>query len=57
MGSLQSALPNAQLPSTYLDGVSEPWFPQNPVSPYMPAAAPQGSSCSLVVSLELENHS
>ncbi|OMO69939.1 Arf GTPase activating protein [Corchorus capsularis] len=41
MSSLQSALPNAQLPSTFLGGVSQPWFPQNQVTPYIPAT-PQG---------------
>ncbi|XVF42686.1 hypothetical protein PTKIN_Ptkin01aG0384600 [Pterospermum kingtungense] len=46
MSSLQTALPNAQLPSTFLDGASEPWFPQNPVTPYIPAAT-QGSPCLL----------
>lgn len=42
MSSLQTALPNAQLPSTYLGGVSQPWFPQNPVTPCIPGT-PQGS--------------
>ncbi|TYJ12197.1 hypothetical protein E1A91_A11G333000v1 [Gossypium mustelinum] len=32
MSSLQSTLPNAQLPSTFL-GVSQPWLPQNPTPP------------------------
>ncbi|XP_021282409.1 probable ADP-ribosylation factor GTPase-activating protein AGD14 isoform X2 [Herrania umbratica] len=41
MSSLQTALPRAQLPSTYLGGVSQPWFPQNPVTPYIPGT-PQG---------------
>ncbi|XWS57928.1 hypothetical protein CRYUN_Cryun09bG0215000 [Craigia yunnanensis] len=41
MSSLRTALPNAQLPSTFFDGVSQPWFPQNPVTPYIPAT-PQG---------------
>ncbi|KAG8478787.1 hypothetical protein CXB51_028619 [Gossypium anomalum] len=36
MSSLQTALPNAQLSSTFLGGVSQPWFPQNPVTPYIP---------------------
>ncbi|XVF30678.1 hypothetical protein REPUB_Repub16aG0079000 [Reevesia pubescens] len=47
MSSLQTALPNAQLPSTFLGGVSQPWFPQNSVTPYMPAT-PQGSSCCIL---------
>ncbi|KAA8516290.1 hypothetical protein F0562_016583 [Nyssa sinensis] len=42
MSSLQVALPNAQLPSSYLGGVTQQWFPQNPSTPYIPAA-PQGS--------------
>ncbi|TYG46607.1 hypothetical protein ES288_D11G269100v1 [Gossypium darwinii] len=36
ISSLQTALPNAQLSSTFLGGVSQPWFPQNPVTPYIP---------------------
>ncbi|KAK8628177.1 hypothetical protein V6N13_063888 [Hibiscus sabdariffa] len=35
MSSLQTALPNAQPPSTSIGGVSQPWFPQNPVTPYI----------------------
>ncbi|KAJ9179848.1 hypothetical protein P3X46_008164 [Hevea brasiliensis] len=42
MSSLQTALPNAHLPSTFLGGVTEPWFPQDPVATYIPAA-PKGS--------------
>ncbi|GMI65010.1 ARF-GAP domain 14, ARF GAP-like zinc finger-containing protein ZIGA4 [Hibiscus trionum] len=41
MSSLQNALPNAQLPSTFLGGVSQPWFTQNPVIPHVPGT-PQG---------------
>ncbi|XP_022743245.1 probable ADP-ribosylation factor GTPase-activating protein AGD14 [Durio zibethinus] len=41
MSSLQTALPNAQLPSTFVGVVSQPWFPLNPVTPYIPAT-PQG---------------
>ncbi|XP_022746363.1 probable ADP-ribosylation factor GTPase-activating protein AGD14 isoform X2 [Durio zibethinus] len=41
MSSLQTTLPNAQLPSTFLGGVSQPWFPQKPEAPYIPAT-PQG---------------
>lgn len=41
MSSLQAALPSAHLPSTLLNGVNESWFPQNPGTPYVPAA-PQG---------------
>ncbi|XP_050223655.1 probable ADP-ribosylation factor GTPase-activating protein AGD14 isoform X2 [Mercurialis annua] len=42
MSSLQAALPDAHLQSSFLDGVSEPWFSQEPVTSYVPAA-PQGS--------------
>lgn len=38
VNSLQAALPSSQLPSTFHGGVSEPWFPQNPVSSYISAA-------------------
>ncbi|KDP39625.1 hypothetical protein JCGZ_02645 [Jatropha curcas] len=41
MSSLQAALPNNHMPSTFLGGVAEPWFPQDPVTTYIPAA-PQG---------------
>ncbi|PON63523.1 Arf GTPase activating protein [Trema orientale] len=41
MNSLQAALPDSQLSSSFL-GVSEPWFPQNSVTPYIPEAG-QGS--------------
>ncbi|XP_021895389.1 probable ADP-ribosylation factor GTPase-activating protein AGD14 isoform X2 [Carica papaya] len=41
MSSLQAALPDAQLPSTFVGGVSQPWFHQNTVSSYIPAV-PQG---------------
>lgn len=39
MSSLQAALPSAHLSSTLLNGLNESWFPQNPVTPYVPAAA------------------
>uniref|UniRef100_A0A5B7ACA0 Putative ADP-ribosylation factor GTPase-activating protein AGD14 n=1 Tax=Davidia involucrata TaxID=16924 RepID=A0A5B7ACA0_DAVIN len=42
MSSLQAALPNAQMTPSYLGGVTQQWFPQNPSTPYIPAA-PQGS--------------
>lgn len=48
IGSLQAALPDAQLPSTFHSGVSQPWFPQNAVSPYIPAAG-QGTLCLYVL--------
>ncbi|GMI79578.1 ARF-GAP domain 14, ARF GAP-like zinc finger-containing protein ZIGA4 [Hibiscus trionum] len=41
MSSLETTLPNAQLPSPFLDGASQPWLPQNPATPYIPAT-PQG---------------
>lgn len=42
MSPLEAALPTAQLPSTFHDGVSQPWFPQNPVTPYIPAVGQGG---------------
>ncbi|KAK3198246.1 hypothetical protein Dsin_021661 [Dipteronia sinensis] len=42
MCSLQTALPNEQLPSTFIGTVNQSWFPQNPVTPYIPAAAQGG---------------
>ncbi|KAI6673602.1 hypothetical protein NL676_001508 [Syzygium grande] len=42
MSSLQAALPSAHLSSTLLNGLNESWFPQNPVTPYVPAAAQGG---------------
>ncbi|KAL0555120.1 hypothetical protein IC582_009053 [Cucumis melo] len=42
MSSLQSALPNAQLPSSLVGG-SQPWFSQNP-APFIPTAAQGGLS-------------
>ncbi|EEF31425.1 HIV-1 rev binding protein, hrbl, putative [Ricinus communis] len=42
MSSLQAALPDAHLQSAFLgSGMTEPWFPQDPVTTYVPAA-PQG---------------
>ncbi|XP_042509887.1 probable ADP-ribosylation factor GTPase-activating protein AGD14 [Macadamia integrifolia] len=41
MSSLQATLPNPQLPPAFLGNLSQPWFPQNPVTPYI-SAAPQG---------------
>lgn len=42
MSSLQAALPNAELPSPFLGGATQSWFPQNPVSPFVQAAAQGG---------------
>ncbi|KAK6944525.1 hypothetical protein RJ641_025627 [Dillenia turbinata] len=42
MSSLQSVLPSPQLPSGILGGIIQPWVPQNPVTPFIPAAQ-QGS--------------
>ncbi|KAL6225860.1 hypothetical protein ACLB2K_004709 [Fragaria x ananassa] len=41
MSALQASLPNAQLQSSFLSGVSQPWFHENAVTvmPYVPAAA------------------
>lgn len=41
MSSFHSALPDAHLPSAFLGSVTEPWFPQDPVTTFIPAA-PQG---------------
>jgi hypothetical protein len=37
MSPLDAALPNAQVSSTFHGGVSQPWLPQNTVTPYIPA--------------------
>ncbi|GAY50710.1 hypothetical protein CUMW_128830 [Citrus unshiu] len=42
MSSLQAALPNSELPSPFLGGATQSWFPQNPVSPFVQAAAQGG---------------
>lgn len=42
MSSLEAALPNEELSSTFHGGVSQPWFPQNPVTPYIPASGQGG---------------
>jgi hypothetical protein len=41
MSSLGAALPNANSPSSFLGGVTQPWFPQDLAMTYIPAA-PQG---------------
>ncbi|KAH7513127.1 hypothetical protein FEM48_Zijuj12G0163600 [Ziziphus jujuba var. spinosa] len=42
MSSLQAAFRNAQLSSSFLGDVSEPWFPKSAVAPYIPAAGQGG---------------
>lgn len=39
MNSLQAALPDTEPPSTFISGVSQQWFPPNPLGPLIPAAA------------------
>ncbi|KAF5204936.1 Arf-gap domain and fg repeat-containing protein [Thalictrum thalictroides] len=41
MSSLQAALPESQLPPSYAEGFSQPWFSSDTMTPYIPAA-PQG---------------
>lgn len=52
MSPLDAALPNAQLPSTFHGGVSQPWFPQNTGTPYIPAVG-QGTLYQLLVELHI----
>ncbi|KAK3036218.1 hypothetical protein RJ639_030374, partial [Escallonia herrerae] len=42
MSSLQAALPNDQMPASFIGGPTHPWFPQEPGSTYM-SAGPQGA--------------
>ncbi|KAK2966002.1 hypothetical protein RJ640_011620 [Escallonia rubra] len=42
MSSLQAALPNDQMPASFIGGPTQPWFPQEPGSTYM-SAGPQGA--------------
>ncbi|KAK2987700.1 hypothetical protein RJ640_002495 [Escallonia rubra] len=42
MSSLQAALPNDQMPASFIGGPTQPWFPQEPGSTYM-SAEPQGA--------------
>ncbi|XP_044499458.1 probable ADP-ribosylation factor GTPase-activating protein AGD14 isoform X2 [Mangifera indica] len=42
MSSLQAALPNSQLPSTFLGGATQLLFPQDPVTPFIPAVSQGG---------------
>ncbi|CAN1765248.1 Probable ADP-ribosylation factor GTPase-activating protein AGD14 [Linum perenne] len=42
MASLQSALPNDHLSSSFVVDASHSWFPQDPVMNYMPNPAPTG---------------
>lgn len=41
MSSLQAVLPNGQMHTFFIGGVTDPWFTQNPVTPYTPVG-PQG---------------
>ncbi|KAE9465775.1 hypothetical protein C3L33_02322, partial [Rhododendron williamsianum] len=36
MSSLQAALPGGQIPNSFLDDGSQPWLPQNPITPFSP---------------------
>lgn len=36
MSSLQVALPNNQMPTTYVGDTNQSWFPQNSVPSYIP---------------------
>ncbi|KAF6151965.1 hypothetical protein GIB67_010539 [Kingdonia uniflora] len=43
MSSLQAALPDPQLPPTFTDGLSLPWFlPEDPVTTFINTSTPQG---------------
>ncbi|XP_020597701.1 probable ADP-ribosylation factor GTPase-activating protein AGD14 [Phalaenopsis equestris] len=42
VSSLQGALPNAQLPNTYLEGLSQPWFQHNSASTFSPTIPQAG---------------
>ncbi|CAN4125637.1 unnamed protein product [Withania somnifera] len=37
MSSLQAALPRDEMPTSFVGGVTESWFPQNPARTYVPA--------------------
>lgn len=37
MSSLQAALPSDEMPTSFIGGVTESWFPQNPAPTYVPA--------------------
>ncbi|KAG1365556.1 Arf GTPase activating protein [Cocos nucifera] len=41
MSSLEAALPNPQLPTEYIGGLAQPWFPQNSATAYTPSL-PEG---------------
>ncbi|XP_027349901.1 probable ADP-ribosylation factor GTPase-activating protein AGD14 isoform X2 [Abrus precatorius] len=42
VSSLQAALPDSQLSSTFQSGIDEPWLPQNTVNPYISSAGQGG---------------
>lgn len=39
MSSLQAALPNGELPTSFVGDVSGPWFAQDSVASYVPAGS------------------
>lgn len=39
MSSLQAVLPNGQMPTSFTGGVTEPWFAENPIAPFIPAGS------------------
>ena len=41
LSSLQAALPNGQMPASFVGGVTQPWFPEDPVASFV-AGGPQG---------------
>ena len=47
MSSLEAALPNPQLPTDYIGGLAQPWFPQNSATAYSPSL-PEGKSLVLL---------
>ncbi|XP_008807338.2 probable ADP-ribosylation factor GTPase-activating protein AGD14 isoform X1 [Phoenix dactylifera] len=46
MSSLEAALPNPQLPTDYIGGLAQPWFPQNSATAYIPSL-PEGGLASM----------
>eukprot|EP00262_Sarcandra_glabra_P002210 TRINITY_DN1247_c0_g1_i1.p1 TRINITY_DN1247_c0_g1~~TRINITY_DN1247_c0_g1_i1.p1 ORF type:complete len:147 (+),score=22.36 TRINITY_DN1247_c0_g1_i1:1-441(+) len=54
MNSFKAALPNPQLSTTFLGGLTEPWFPQSSVTPYIPAV-PQAYMAGQAPTSQLPN--